>query len=119
MRLTLLVPTYQERDNIEPFLRLAFEHVPQARILVVDDSSPDQTAQAVRGLQSEFPNLDVIVRETKDGLGRAYVAGFRRVLDSGNADAVGMIDADFSHDPATLPTMLQALEHADFVVGSR
>jgi dolichol-phosphate mannosyltransferase len=124
LTLTLIVPTYQERHNIEPFLRQVFACVPHARVLVVDDNSPDGTADAVRALIPEFQNLDLMVRKNKDGLGRAYVAGFRRVLDecaAGDAigQVIGMLDADFSHDPAAVPGMLAALKDSDMAIGSR
>ena len=117
MNTCVVVPTYQERENIEPFVRAVFAQLPSTRILVVDDSSPDGTAGSVRGMQAEFPALSLRVRPRKEGLGRAYVDAFELVLSDASVDRVIMMDADFSHDPADLPRLLARTE--DLVVGSR
>jgi len=119
MTATVLLPTYQERDNIQLILRRIFECAPQIRVLVVDDNSPDGTADAARELMGEFPNLDILSRAGKEGLGRAYVAAFKAALEHPENEAMIMMDADFSHDPADLPRFLEAAETHDAVIGSR
>ena len=122
MRAVIVLPTYNERDNIEPFLR-ALRAVCDADVLVVDDNSPDGTADLVRELGSELGGVEVLQRETKTGLGSAYRAGFDKVLGSGSDEAYDVVvsmDADLSHDPAVLPAMLALIdEGADTVIGSR
>ena len=123
MRTVIVLPTYNERDNIEPFLR-AVRAVDEAiEVLVVDDNSPDGTADLVRELGSELGGIEVLQRETKAGLGSAYRAGFDKVLGAaGDAayDVIVSMDADMSHDPAVLPTMLELIDDgADTVIGSR
>ena len=122
MRLAVCVPTYNERANLEPLLRRIGEVLArvgaEARVLVIDDASPDGTGEVAAGLARELPWLDVLRRPTKAGLGPAYLAGFHHVLTAG-ADVVVQMDADFSHDPADVPRLLDALAAADVVVGSR
>jgi dolichol-phosphate mannosyltransferase len=118
----IVLPTYNERDNIEPFLR-AVREVSDVDVLVVDDNSPDGTADLVRELGSELGGIEVLQRETKAGLGSAYRAGFDKVLGAGGDsayDVVVTMDADLSHDPVILPTMLALIDDgADTVIGSR
>jgi dolichol-phosphate mannosyltransferase len=115
----IIIPTYQERANIVAFLGSLMAAVPHARILVVDDNSPDGTAEAVREIPAQCLNIDLMLRSEKNGLGKAYADGFARVLDTGWADTVVMMDADFSHDPQFLPAMLDAAKSHELVVGSR
>lgn len=117
MKIRILIPTFNENSNIEPFLRGVFEVLPDADILVIDDSSPDGTAETVRRLLPEFANLELLVRPRREGLGKAYLAGIGESLDS--ADALITMDADFSHDPAHLPALVEAAESHSLVVGSR
>lgn len=117
MRLRILLPTYNEIANIEAMVREIFRVVPQVEILVIDDSSPDGTAACVKRLRAEFPNLHLLVRAHREGLGRAYLHGFAESLDS--ADALITMDADFSHDPAHLPALIEAGRSHDLVIGSR
>jgi dolichol-phosphate mannosyltransferase len=113
------VPTYLEVENIETYLRRLRAAVPTADVLVVDDSSPDGTADAAKVVAAELGQIDVLVRPAKTGLGNAYRAGFGRGLERGYEVLVQM-DADLSHDPAALPTLLLALDDgADFAIGSR
>ena len=113
------MPTYLEVENIETYLRRVRAAVPTADVLVVDDSSPDGTAGAAEAVAAELGQIDVMVRPAKNGLGNAYRAGFGRGLERGYEVLVQM-DADLSHDPAALPTLLQALDDgADFAIGSR
>ena len=122
MRAVIVLPTYNERDNIEPYLR-AVRAVSDADVLVVDDNSPDGTADLVRELGSELGGIEVLQREAKSGLGSAYRAGFDKVLGAAGDDAYHVVismDADLSHDPAVLPEMLTLIdEGADTVIGSR
>jgi dolichol-phosphate mannosyltransferase len=115
----LVLPTYNEAENIEPIVRAAREQLRDGdRILVVDDSSPDGTGAIADRLAGELDGVEVLHRPEKQGLGRAYLAGFRRALDGG-AELVLEMDADFSHDPADLPRLIAAAENADLVLGSR
>lgn len=115
----LVVPTYNEALNLEPIVLAAREHLPSgSRILVVDDNSPDGTGQVADRLARESEDIEVLHRSEKEGLGPAYVAGFRHVLAEG-AGLVIQMDADFSHDPADIPRLLEAAELADVVLGSR
>jgi dolichol-phosphate mannosyltransferase len=120
MRVTVCLPTYNERDNLEPMVR-ALENVLPAdgRVLVIDDGSPDGTGALADELAAALPWLDVLHRDEKQGLGRAYVAGFRRALADG-AELVVEMDCDFSHDPADVPRLIAAVEEgADLALGSR
>jgi dolichol-phosphate mannosyltransferase len=115
----LVLPTYNEAENIEPIVHAARSHLRDGdHILVVDDNSPDGTGAIADRLASELDGVEVLHRPGKQGLGRAYLAGFRRALDGG-ADLVIEMDADFSHDPADLPRLIAAAEHAELVLGSR
>lgn len=119
-RLTWLVlPTYNELDNLEGIVRAALERLPSPRVvLVVDDGSPDGTGALADRLAERYGDLEVLHRPRKEGLGPAYVAGFERALERG-AGLVAQMDADFSHDPNDLPRLLGAAEDADLVLGSR
>src|SRR3954447_10814795 len=116
----LVLSTYNEAENIERIVRAALPELERAsddaHILVVDDGSPDGTGEIADRLAAELPGVEVLHRTAKEGLGRAYLAGFERVLASG-ADLVLEMDADFSHDPADLPRLIAA--DADLVLGSR
>jgi dolichol-phosphate mannosyltransferase len=116
VRATAVVPTYNERENIEPMVRALTTNV---SVLVVDDNSPDGTGELADRLAAELPSVAVLHRERKEGLGPAYVAGFRRALADG-AELVLEIDCDFSHDPADVPRLIEAVEQgADVALGSR
>jgi len=113
------LPTYDERENLEPMLRALGEVLgPGDRVLVIDDSSPDGTGAIADRLAVELDFVDVLHRPRKEGLGPAYLAGFRRALADG-AELVVEMDCDFSHDPADLPRLLAATADADVVLGSR
>ena len=115
----LVVPTYDEADNITGIVAEALECLPtERRVLIVDDSSPDGTGAIADELAAESPEVEVLHRPAKQGLGPAYVAGFRRALEGG-AEVVCQMDADFSHDPGDLPKLIAALEGADVAIGSR
>ena len=118
----LILPTYNEAVNIEPFVRAVLpelaEASPEHRILIVDDNSPDGTGRIADGLAAEIETVEVLHRAEKQGLGVAYLAGFRHALSHG-ADLVLEMDADFSHSPADVPRLIRAAEDADVVLGSR
>jgi dolichol-phosphate mannosyltransferase len=117
--LWVVMPTYNEALNLEPIIAATRAQIPRGgRILVVDDSSPDGTGQLADELARKSDDLEVLHRARKEGLGYAYVAGFKRVLDAG-ASLVIQMDADFSHDPADIPRLLDAARDADVVIGSR
>ncbi|MBV8960924.1 MAG: glycosyltransferase, partial [Actinobacteria bacterium] len=119
MRVLVCIPTYQEADNIATILRRVRASVPSADILVVDDGSPDGTADLAQALGEELGQVDVLRRTAKAGLGPAYRAGFAVGIERGY-DAMVEIDADLSHDPAALPALLHAVEDgADLAIGSR
>jgi dolichol-phosphate mannosyltransferase len=114
----LVLPTYNEAGNVEPLIRAALESLPEgARVLVVDDNSPDGTGEIAERLAGEL-EVEVLHRAGKEGLASAYIAGFKHVLDRG-ADLVLQMDADFSHDPRDLRRLVAASERADLVLGSR
>ena len=119
VRAVVCLPTYNERDNLEPMLRaLGGVLGPDDRVLVIDDASPDGTGELADGLAAELPYVDVLHRARKEGLGPAYIAGFRLALAAG-AELVLEVDCDFSHDPADVPRLIEAAESADLVLGSR
>jgi dolichol-phosphate mannosyltransferase len=118
-RAVVCVPTYDERENLEPMLRSLGEVLgPDDRVLVIDDNSPDGTGELADRLAAELGFVDVLHRPRKEGLGPAYLAGFRRALDAG-AELILEMDCDFSHDPSDVPRLLAAARDADLVLGSR
>lgn len=115
----VVIPTYNEKANIERMIRALFAaSIPELSVLVVDDSSPDGTGEIVSSLQKELPTLHLEVRPKKSGLGQAYVHGFKYAMKHGAQNIVQM-DADFSHDPNDVPTLLTTLSNTDLVIGSR
>jgi dolichol-phosphate mannosyltransferase len=117
--LWLVLPTYNEAENIEPIVAAVREQLPAgSRVLVVDDDSPDGTGRIADRIAAEHEDVEVLHRPGKAGLGPAYVAGFGVAL-AGGARLIAQMDADFSHDPADLPRLLAALEGADLALGSR
>jgi len=115
----VVIPTYNEAANIGDLVEAVRARTPdRTTILIVDDSSPDGTGEIADRLAAASDDVQVIHRPTKQGLGPAYVEGFRHALAAG-AQTIGQMDADFSHDPADLPRLFAALEHADVVLGSR
>ncbi len=119
MKNVIVLPTYNERENISNLVPLIFSTVPDVYILVADDNSPDGTADTVRGLQKKYPNLSLISRPEKNGLGRAYINAFNLVLKDTDVRTVIMMDADLSHQPKYLPEMLEKSRDFSVVVGSR
>ena len=114
----MVVPTYDEADNLAWLVGRILASVPHADVLVVDDSSPDGTGAIADRMAAQEPRIQVLHRPTKEGLGKAYLAGFRWAL-ARDYDVIGEIDADGSHQPEQLPSLLAALEDADLVIGSR
>jgi dolichol-phosphate mannosyltransferase len=118
----LILPTYNEAVNIEPFVRAVLPELAEAssdhRVLIVDDNSPDGTGRIADGLAQDIEAVEVLHRPQKAGLGVAYLAGFQRALDGG-ADLILEMDSDFSHSPADIPRLIRAAEDADLVLGSR
>lgn len=115
----LVLPTYNEAENLEPLVAAALANLPDtARVLVVDDNSPDGTGKLADRLAEGEPRIEVLHRRQKEGLGPAYIAGFRHALAAG-ASRILEMDSDFSHDPADLPRLLAATEEADVAIGSR
>src|SRR6476646_11039500 len=119
-RATVCLPTYNERENLEPMVTALLERLgPDDRILVIDDGSPDGTGEVADRLAAAEPRVAVLHRAAKDGLGPAYLAGFRRALADG-AELVLEMDCDFSHDPNDVPRLIAAAEEgADLALGSR
>jgi dolichol-phosphate mannosyltransferase len=119
-RAVLCLPTYNERENIEAMIGALGDvlDTDRDRVLVIDDGSPDGTGDIADRLAAEHSWVSVLHRETKEGIGPAYVAGFRRAL-SEDAELVLEMDCDFSHDPADVPRLIAATDDADLVLGSR
>jgi dolichol-phosphate mannosyltransferase len=119
MKALAVIPTYNERDNLPDLVRAVLAD-PLFAVMVVDDGSPDGTGEIADGLAREFPGrVDVVHRTGKRGLGRSYVEGLQRALARGDADLICQMDADWSHDPKYLPSMVEACAAHDVVIGSR
>jgi dolichol-phosphate mannosyltransferase len=114
----ICMPTYNEAGNIGPITSAIFDVVPEVHILVIDDNSPDGTGALADALAADDERLHVLHRTAKEGLGKAYIAGFRWAIEHGYEQILEM-DADFSHQPRYLPEMIRQLENYDVVVGSR
>src|SRR5579875_1116180 len=118
MKTLIIIPTYNEIENLGPLLKEIFSFAPETDILIVDDNSPDGTGQLADKMHEENPRIHVMHRSGKLGLGTAYIAGFKYAIEH-EYDAAFEMDADFSHDPKYLPDFLKAIENADLVIGSR
>jgi dolichol-phosphate mannosyltransferase len=118
----LILPTYNEAQNLEPMVNAVLPQVAHGgatpTVLIVDDASPDGTGRIADRIAAELPDVRVLHRPSKDGLGRAYLAGFQAALDGG-ADLILQMDCDFSHDPEDVPRLMEAAGSADVVLGSR
>lgn len=117
-RILLVVPTYNEKENLPLLVSAIFQQVPRAEVLVVDDNSPDGTGVLADELAAADPRIHVLHRKGKEGLGKAYVAGFHWALEN-RYDLIFEMDCDFSHRPEHLPEFLAAAADADVVLGSR
>lgn len=120
MKITIVLPTYNEAENLPVLIPALYSQgVPNLHLLIVDDQSPDGTGAVAEALVESYPGqISVIHRHSKEGLGKAYIQGFRQALNEG-ADIIGMMDADLSHPPDRLPALLKALSNADVAIGSR
>ncbi len=118
MKALVIIPTYNEKENIESIVREVLQQDPRLHVLIVDDNSPDGTGAVADRLAQTNGKVSVLHRQMKTGLGQAYVAGFRYAL-SKDFDYILEMDADFSHDPKYLPDFLKAIEKSDLVLGSR
>jgi len=119
MKKLVIIPTYNEKENIRKIITAVFSLEGDFQVLVVDDSSPDGTASIVAEMQTIYPGkLHLTVRKVKDGLGKAYIHGFRWALEN-SYDYIFEMDADFSHNPEDLPKLYEACKNADMAIGSR
>lgn len=118
MRSLVIIPTYNEKENISKIIPLVLQQDSNIEVLVVDDNSPDGTGRIVEDLMVNNSRIKLLQREKKSGLGTAYIAGFRYALENGY-DYIFEMDSDFSHDPAYIPEFLNAINKADLVLGSR
>ena len=123
MKLAIVIPTYNEAETIPSLINELFEKIKQLvenlDILIIDDSSPDGTADIVRELGTKYEKITVIQRPKKMGLGAAYKEGFRHVLEKFDSELVLQMDADHSHQPSEIPNMLEKIKNFDFLVASR
>lgn len=119
MKALVVVPTYEERDNLRPLVAAVLAQDPELQVLVVDDASPDGTGKLADELAAADPRVQVLHRASKQGLGTAYRDAFRWALEKSDAEYVIQMDADFSHDPAAIAQFRDAIESCDVVVGSR
>ena len=118
MRPLIIIPTYNERDNIQKLIPILMELDLSLSILVVDDNSPDGTGKLVNDMSEQNDRIQVLHRPGKLGLGSAYIAGFKHAIQQ-DVDCIFEMDADFSHDPNMIPEFLEKLETCDVVIGSR
>ncbi len=115
----LIIPTYNERENIQKVLDIVFDlHIPELDVLIIDDNSPDGTAEVVKAYQKQNSHVKLLERPGKLGLGTAYIEGFKYALQHGY-EFIFEMDADLSHDPKDIPRFLEAITDADLVIGSR
>ncbi len=118
MKDVVIIPTYNEKENIEPLIQEILSHAPEVHVMVVDDNSPDGTGKIVSDLARTNSHIQLLARTHKDGLGGAYLAGFRQVLANG-FDRIITMDGDFSHSPHMIPQLLDQAQSHDLVIGSR
>ena len=118
MNTLIITPTYNERKNIENFIKKVFRVNPDYHLLIIDDNSPDKTAKKIKKMQLSYQNLHLKERPEKAGLGTAYVYGFNWALSQGY-DIIVQMDADLSHDPQDIPKLITKLENNDLIIGSR
>lgn len=114
----IIIPTYDEKDNVGPIAEEVHKHCDDADVLFVDDNSPDGTGQIIDELCKQHSYVHVLHRKAKDGLGRAYIAGFKWAVDK-KYDLIFEMDADFSHDPGAIPSFVEAAKSGDLILGSR
>ncbi len=119
MRPIILLPTYNEKENIQDIINRILAELPCADIMVIDDNSPDGTASLVENMIATEPRISILKRIKKEGLGKAYIDAMKRIRTEHQYDTVVTMDADGSHDPRYLPALLDALHYCDLVIGSR
>lgn len=117
MKTVVVIPTYDERENVEAMAQAVLK-TPETQVLFVDDNSPDGTGELIDSMAEGDPRIHCLHRAGKEGLGKAYVAGFAAALEA-SADLVVQMDCDFSHDPADIPRLVAAASEYDLVIGSR
>lgn len=115
----VLIPTYNERENVRTLIPQVFSYCPDVKVIVVDDNSPDGTGEEIKKMSLSFPNLALISRSKKDGLGNAYKDAILYCLKNENFEKLATMDADGSHDPKYLPSLFEKSENCDLVIGSR
>lgn len=115
----ILIPTYNERENARVLIPQVFSYCPEVKVIVVDDNSPDGTAEEIKEMSLSFPNLFLMSRNKKDGLGNAYKDAILYCLKNEDFDKLATMDADRSHDPKYLPSLFEKSETCDLVIGSR
>lgn len=118
MKALVIIPTYNEKDNIEKIVSKTLKQDDIIEILVVDDGSPDGTGNIVKSIQENNPKVHLLERKKKMGLGSAYVAGFKYAIKN-QFDYIIEMDADFSHNPKEIPNMLKEIQNNDLIIGSR
>jgi len=118
VKIFVIIATYNERDNVRDLIPAIFRSAPEVNLLIVDDNSPDGTSHLVNDLKKRYPGLHLKTRSGKLGYGTAFIEGFTYALEH-DADIIVTMDADFSHDPEELPRLIETLNGADVVVGSR
>ena len=118
MKTLVIIPTYNECENIEKITKEVLQTDRSVDVLVVDDNSPDGTAGIVHSIQSNEPRVHLLLRKNKQGLGKAYIAGFKYAIEH-EYDYIFEMDADFSHDPKAIPKFLEKIQDCDLVLGSR
>jgi dolichol-phosphate mannosyltransferase len=119
METLILMPTYNERNNVLKIIPKIFSVVPDCRLMIIDDNSPDGTRKAVESLLDKYPNLQILNRAKKEGLGTAYKEGIKTALKRPEIKNIITMDADGSHNPLYLPSLLDKIKNFDLVVGSR
>lgn len=119
MKNFIVIPTYNEKENISSLVEEIFLLLPEINIMVVDDNSPDGTTAVVENLMTKYTNLSILKRPAKNGLGGAYIEAFKKLLTHDDIENIIMMDADFSHNPKYLPRMFEEAKSYDLVVGSR
>ena len=119
MKDIIIIPTYNEKENVEYLIHKIFSIVPDAWVTVVDDNSPDLTADIIKYLINKYTQLNLIQREKKEGLGKAYTFAFKHILKDKDIHSIIMMDADLSHNPESLPEMIRQSRSFDCVIGSR
>lgn len=118
MKTIIVIPTYNEKDNLKPLVEEILKITPYINILIVDDNSPDGTGEIADELSKIYSQVKVLHREKKEGLGKAYIAGFKEALKM-NPDYIIQMDADFSHHPKYIPIFLEKIKNCDILIGSR